>query len=235
MRIAVAIVLALPAAAVVPASAPAARECRGLQVCIPIAGPWVAVPAAPRGQPFARVEYQLPCRKGSVVGGTDALVGDPELEVTFLGFLGSPVGPGITTRTSAIFAGVYGGARRRPATFRPFLGCIPTSGAGGRGTTGVAALRPGEPLLRRFRNVSVRPGNPQAFSLGCGRGERLVGSGHAVSFRQEAAPPVEWIADVRTSTRVRGGRVVVEAFRDVAVPLDTRVELQVQALCARGQ
>src|SRR5439155_20294840 len=100
-------VAALVAGAALPARARAARECQGLQVCIPIAGPWVVVPKPAAAGRLSRVEYELRCRPGSVVGGTDALVTDRALDVIFLGSLGSPVAPGVTTRPSALFVGSY--------------------------------------------------------------------------------------------------------------------------------
>jgi hypothetical protein len=221
------------AAALLPARADAARECQGLQVCIPIAGPWVVVAKPTVAGRLSRVEYELRCRPGSIVGGTDAVVTDPGLDVIFLGSLGSPVAPGVTTRATALFVGSYVGAQRRPSAFRPYLGCVPTTGGGGRSTTAFQARPPGEPLLRRTRDVVLRAGRPQSFSTRCGPSEQLTGSGYAVAFRGEAAPAIEWMDDVRVVQREVDGRVVVTAARGFAVPRSARVEVQVQALCAR--
>jgi hypothetical protein len=38
----------------------AADECRGLQVCLPVTGPWVAIPAADGGGPAVAV-WELRC------------------------------------------------------------------------------------------------------------------------------------------------------------------------------
>jgi hypothetical protein len=234
VAVAVAVAAALAVAAAPDrASARDAQECRGLQVCIPVAGPWVVVPEPARGARLSSVQYQLPCRKGSVVGGTDALVSDPWLDLAFLGSLGSPLAPGITAHANAVFIGTYVGPQRRPSTFRPYLGCVPASGGGGRSTVAFPQLRPGQPLIRRARNVVVPAAFPVTATETCGGGERLVGSGVALAFRGESPPAVEAAADVHAKKAEFEGRVVVTAYRGFAVPLRARVEVQIQALCAR--
>jgi hypothetical protein len=213
-------------------TARAAGECEGLDVCISVPGPWVAVPAAPRGS-VSTVHYRLSCPRRSVVGGLDAIRGDRSLEVRFLGRLGSPVNPGITTSQSAVFVATH--ARGRTTYFRPFLGCIPTSGGGGRDTTSVDASAPRPlPTLRRVRTLRVRPGAPARLAFGCRRGERLVGSSHAVAFRMGSAPSLPILTGATATSRRRGARVEVRAGRSSAVPARVRVEVQVHALCARG-
>ena len=98
------------AALAVAAPAGGANECDGLMVCIPVAGPWVVVPAA-TGVPRERVEYQLTCPRGYIVGGTDARLSNRAIDVGFIGTTGSPVNPGITTSRSAVFLGTYVGPR----------------------------------------------------------------------------------------------------------------------------
>ena len=101
-----------------------ARECDGLIVCIPVAGPWVQVfgTATP-------TYYELSCPgRGQVIGGLDADRAGP-LGINFLGMLGGPVGPGVTTRRAAVFVAQ---TTRSLSGFRPLLGCIPSSGGGGR-------------------------------------------------------------------------------------------------------
>ena len=78
-------------AAVAAAPAGATNECKGLQVCVPITGPWVLTSGT------AEVQYQLPCPKKFVVAGLDAELSTRGIEVSFRGALGSPVNPGITT------------------------------------------------------------------------------------------------------------------------------------------
>ena len=210
----------------------AAGECDGLDVCISVPGPWVAVPAAPaRGT--RTVYYELTCPRGSIVGGVDAVRRDGSLDVRFLGSMGSPINPGITTSRRVVFAASY--ARTRRTSFRPFAGCIPTSGGGGRGTTFFAAVAPprAQPPVWRVRTVRVRPGGGRA-TVRCRRGERLVGSSYAVGFRSRRAPSVQLMAGVATAHRRLHRRVEVRARRGAAVPTSARVVVQVHAVCARG-
>ena len=223
-----------------PATVEEARatdECRGLDVCISVPGPWVAVPAASFRQ-ASIVHYQLSCPRRSIVGGLDAVLSDRTLDVEFLGALGSPVNPGITTGQSVVFVATY--ARRRPTSYRPFLGCIPQSGGGGRGTTvytpvsrTTSAVQP-RPPERRVRTLRVRPGASGRLVARCASGERLVGSSHAVAFRRPRAPGAKIMGGVRVERRVEDGRVEVSAARNAAVPRQTRVEVQVHLLCAKG-
>ena len=75
-------------------SARAADECKGLQTCLPVEGPWVVVP--PGG-----VDWELACPiPGYIVGGTDARVAALDVDVSFRGETGSPVAPGVTTHRS---------------------------------------------------------------------------------------------------------------------------------------
>jgi hypothetical protein len=221
----------LVAIAVGSTPALAANECRGLDVCISVPGPWVAVPAAPTGR-TTTVYYRLTCPRGSVVGGLDAIRGDRSLELRFLGRLGSPVNPGITTSQSAVFVATY--ARARATFFRPFLGCIPTSGGGGRETTSVDVSPRPAPPIRRVRTLRVRAGQQGRLAFSCRRGERLVGSSHAIAFRRGMAPSAAILTGANAVRRMRAGRVEVRASRTAAVPPRTRVEVQVHAICARG-
>ena len=67
------LVAALAAAAVVTfaGSAGATNECRGLQVCIRVPGPWVVVPTA-RTVPRPLAEFELSCPQGAIAAGLDA-------------------------------------------------------------------------------------------------------------------------------------------------------------------
>jgi hypothetical protein len=200
-----------------PDRAAAAEECRGLDVCISVPGPWVAVPAAPRSG-TRTVLYRLSCPRNAIAAGTDAL--RPRgLEVTFVGATGSPISPGVTTEREVWFVAVWAGSA--PATFRPFLGCVPTSG-GGRSTTARAAAAPQPPFVRRARNVT------RSGSLSCRAGERLVAVSHAVGFRLRTAPAPVTLNAVRVNVRRRGNRVVADVGRTVR-----GAHVQLQALCAR--
>jgi len=228
--------LALLTSGVVGAAAQPAQatnECRGLQVCVRVAGPWVVVPAA-RGVPRAKVEYQLSCPRGFVVGGLDAELSDRAIDITFLGKLGSPVNPGVTTSRAAVFNATYAGSPGRSSSFRPHLGCIPSAG-GGSGPVPYklsAAFPPGEPTIRRVSNVRLRPLRTHAVSA-CAGGERLISGWHAVGFYTASAPSPSLIASVVAVRTFRGGRVDVQARVGTAVS-GVRAVLQVGAVCGGG-
>ena len=131
MRVVAAVGATVLAALVASApSAQAADECRGLMVCIPVAGPWVVIPAPSQAARYPEASWRLRCPRGSIVGGVDARLSRRTIDVTFTGLPGSPVNPGITTTNEVVFRGIYTGKARRPTTFRPFIGCIPTTGGG---------------------------------------------------------------------------------------------------------
>ena len=227
MKLVLALALVVAAAVALPGAARATDECNGLDVCISVPGPWVVVPGSPAGR-ARTVEYQLSCPRGSIVGGLDAVLGDRGLSVRFLGTLGSPVNPGITTAQSVVFVATY--ARRAVTSFRPLVGCIPASGGGGRSTTAVPQVRPPE---RRVRTALVPEGSRRASAV-CRAGERLVGSSAVVAFRGRREPTASALAGVGASVRERGRAAVATARRSAAVPSVRRVEVQVHALCARG-
>ena len=213
-----------------PVSAGATNECKGLDVCITVPGPWVAVPTAAAGS-ASTVQYQVTCPKRSVAGGLDAILGDPTLEVRWLGLLGSPINPGISTKRSVVFQALS--ARARPTAFRPVVGCIPTSGGGGRSTTAYTAAQP-KPLQRRFHTVSVRGNQPVGVITACASGERLAGATYAVGFQH--APAAELVgAERRDRQPAPAGRQVGRhRAADVRGAARQHVLLQVQLLCARG-
>jgi hypothetical protein len=225
--------LGVVGAAAQPAQA-ATNECRGLQVCVRVAGPWVVVPAA-WGVPRAKVDYQLSCPRGFVVGGLDAELSDRAIEITFLGKLGSPVNPGVTTSRAAVFNATYAGATGRASSFRPHLGCIPSAG-GGSGPVPYkltpAAFPPGEPTIRRVSNVRLRPLRANA-SRACGGGERLLSGWHAVGFYTAGPPSSTLLSSVVAVRSLRGERVVVQARVGTAVS-GVRAVLQVGAVCGGG-
>ena len=234
-RVLLVVALLGAAAAALPGRAAAADECRGLMVCIPVAGPWVVVPSPTPRERTATVAYELRCPRNSVVGGLDARVSDRAIDVAFLAATGSPVSPGVTTTRAAVFVATYAGSARRTTTFRPFIGCIPTSGGGGRSTTVLNAFRPGKPIVRRVRTLRVRFGLTAAASQGCSAGERLVSASHAVAFRTPEQPSPAWLASVRSTRAERAGRVTVRASRDDVLPPAVRVEVQIHALCAKAR
>jgi hypothetical protein len=229
---ALSVLVVAAAALVVAAPAGGANECDGLMVCVPVAGPWVVVPAS-TGVPRERVEFQLDCPRGYVVGGTDARVSLRSIDVGFIGTVGSPVNPGITTSRSAVFLGLYAGRAANAApTFKPFIGCMPLAGGGSRVPTSVSQLRPGRPVTRRVKTVRVRPGTTSVAQR-CSAGERLVGLSHAFGFYTRTPPSASLVGGVSGSQRRSGEGVVVRVSGDAELA-GVRAVVQVSALCARG-
>ncbi len=219
------------AALAVAAPAGGANECEGLMVCVPVAGPWVVVPAS-ASIPRQRVEYQLTCPRAHVVGGLDARLSVRAIDVGFIGTLGSPVNPGITTSRSVVFLGTYAGRSAAAATFRPFIGCIPSAGGGSRVPTSVSQLRPGRPVTRRVKTVRVRPG-ALTVTQRCAARERLLGGSHAFGFETRTPPSASLVGGVSGSQELRGESVVVRVRGDAELA-GVRAVVQVHALCSRS-
>jgi hypothetical protein len=220
--------LAAAAFALPGATARAADECRGLMVCISVPGPWVVVPAAaPAGAAYPASSWLLTCPQGTV-GGLDARLTRPEIDIGFRGLTGSPVNPGITTTNAALFTGTYTGRTKTATAFRPFIGCIPSSG-GARVPT---VFKPGRPTIARSRAVTVGPGRLARVTYGCRAGERLVSWSYAVGIYGEDAPSAAALGSVRSAGTLRDGRILASASR-AGVPRDRRVQLQVVAICTR--
>jgi hypothetical protein len=220
------------AALAVAAPAGAANECDGLQICVSVPGPWVVVPASTSSSRVP-VEYQLTCPRGHIVAGLDARLSVRGIDVQFLGKLGSPVNPGISTTRSAVFRGTYVGRADRAPTFKPFIGCIPAAGGGSRVPTSVTAFRPGQPVTRRVRNVRVRPGTTTIVQR-CASGERVVGGTHAFAFETRNPPSASLVSSVSGSTTVGSSGVSVRVTGDAEIA-GVRAVAQVQALCARSR
>jgi hypothetical protein len=212
----------------------ATNECRGLLICVRVAGPWVVVPAG-RTAPRPHVEYQLSCPRGFIAGGMDAELSDRAIDIAFLGKLGSPVGPGVSTSRAVVFAATYVGTGRSATSFRPHLGCLPASG-GGSGPVPYrvsTVVPPGEPTVRRARSVRLAPGATH-LAQACGAGELLVSGWHAVGFYLPRPPDAAVLASVQTSRSLRGGRVTVTARAGLAVR-GVRAVVQVGAVCGGGR
>ncbi len=232
---AAAVALALAGAlALGVASSGAAGECSGLKICIPVAGPWVKIPAPAAGA-VASASWRLVCPQG-VVGGVDARASEAAVGVEFPGLLGSPVNPGITTSRSLVFTGRYAGRARRPTSFRPFIGCLPGGGGGPRTPTSLAAasdIRPGDPIALRIVSLDVRAGRLARATLRCQAGERLLGARHSVGLYTGRVPTRAELTAVRVVRVRRGGRVLVSATRRKGLAAAVQVVVQVQAECAR--
>ncbi|HEX5617823.1 MAG TPA: hypothetical protein VFX51_05360, partial [Solirubrobacteraceae bacterium] len=136
---------------------------------------------------------------------------------------------------SAVFAAHYTGVARRATSFRPHIGCIPSSGGGGTPPMAIwlkpAAFPPGRPVTRRVRNVAAIAGRTTRGAQGCARNERLVGATHAVGIYTRGAPSGSLLSAVSVKRTVASGRVRV-VVRTSAALRGTRAVVQVQALCA---
>jgi hypothetical protein len=234
------VVFATAAACVAASASPASatNECKGLQVCVRVAGPWVVVPAA-QGSARGSVEFLLSCPRGFVVGGLDAELSDRAIDVSFVAKIGSPVNPGISTSRAAVFVATYTGASPRIATFRPHIGCIPTSGGGGgpvpdrASALAPAAFPPGQPTIRRVRTLRLRANATQRAVRACAGSERLVRGWHAVGFYTDGAPAADLVRSVVATHTVSSGRVNVTTSAGAAIR-GTRAIVQVGAICAGG-
>jgi hypothetical protein len=225
--------LSVIAAALAIAAAPAGatNECRGLQACVAVAGPWVVVPAG-NAVPRPRVEFQLTCPAGYIVGGLDAELTDARIDVTFQALLGSPVNPGITTSRAALFVATLAGRTAAAPSFRPHIGCLPSAGGGRRIPTVAHVVPPGHPTTRRVWTVRVQTGT-RRVTRACASGESLVAASHAVGFFTSAPPSAALVSSVRASQAVRSGRVIVSVHAASAAS-GVRAIVQVGLTCAGG-
>jgi hypothetical protein len=222
---AVAAVVALAAAGV---AGGATHECKGFQVCVPVAGPWVLSPAR------AETKWQLSCPKGFVVGGLDAELTNRALDLAFRATLGSPVNPGISTSTAAVFLGRLSAGRDPAASFRPHIGCIPAAGGGGRVPTAHhKVFPPGRPTVLRASSVAVHAGATRRVTRACRAGERLVTSSDAIGFFGKQPPSQALAGAVRVAARTARGRVTM-TIRGGAAVRGHRAVVQLDLLCAGG-
>ena len=214
-----------------------ADECRGLQVCLPVPGPWVAIPA-PSGGGVPSVTWQMRCPlRGYIVAGIDARVSDRSIDVSIRGENGAPVSPGVTTGREVLFTAVYTGGGRRATSFRPFIGCVPTSGGGGRGQTSVrrpTAFAPGKPLDRRVLERRLISGESTRVAARCPGGARLLGSQHAYAFRIADEPGSTLLGAVTVRRTTTGGRVTAIGTVAPSVPQALGVQLQLHLLCTKA-
>jgi hypothetical protein len=226
------VIAALCAALSGGSGAHAADECDGLMVCVPVAGPWVVVPTG-RSVPRPTVEWQLTCPRGYIVGGLDARLSDRGIDISFIGSLGSPVNPGITTARSVVFVASYVGTTARAPTFRPYVGCMPSSGGGRIPTAVQAVLKPGHPTVRRVQTARVVPGTKTVAST-CRARETLVGASHAIGFGMPEPPSATVTSMASAARTVRGRRIVVSARGDAELGR-IRAVVQAHAVCSSAR
>ena len=208
------LVLGALVAAVVAPSAQATNECRGLNVCVPVAGPWVVTTSSMQAQ------YDLSCPVRFVVAGLDAELSTRGIDIGFVGAMGAPVNPGITTQRDAVFLGRVVRGPNAVATFRPHVGCVPAAGGGQRAPTAYNAFAPGRPVDRRVHEFPAR-GN-RTVSARCPRHEVLSAATHAIGFFRSAPPTAAAIAAVHVVQSTHGGvvKLRIRSTVDAVVQLD---------------
>lgn len=219
-RLALVAGLAAAAVAAVAAPAGATNECRGLQICVPVAGPWVVTP-------HAGVQYQLSCPKRYVVAGLDAELASRGIDIGFVGKLGSPVNPGITTTGAALFLGRV--VRGPTSSFRPHIGCVPAAGGGGRTQTAYHPFPPSNPTTVRSFQVHVHAGTTHRTAR-CSRNESLVSATHAVGFYGDRPPSAAVAQGITASHRIRNGGVALTVHASFGAAAASAV-VQLDLLC----
>ena len=226
-----AVFAALCIAAVWPAVGGATNECKGIQNCIRVPGPWVVV------TPGRRSAYLLSCPNGQgIVAGLDSQATSSNVRVSFDGQLGAPVSPGVTTTRSALFHALTLSSHRE--AFQPLLGCVRGGGGGGRSTVSARspAAKPtpaGAPLDRRAQTIVLRPGLARSASVRCPAGERLVGSWSALAFRTTNPPDLAQAKNVEVErVVVVKGKATLTALATDALSPDARAVVQVGVECA---
>jgi hypothetical protein len=188
-----------------------------------VVGPWVSTGAT-------RGEFQLACPRRYIVGGLDAELSSRGIEVGFVGALGSPVNPGITTAKEAVFLGQYLRGRDRAPSFRPLIGCVPAQGGGRRSPTAYRAFPPTKPTVRQVKTVRARPGTTASVVARCPKAQRLVSASHAVAFYGSSPPTAAAVQAVTVKRHVAAGVVTlrVRATRAIA---QARTIVQLDLLC----
>ena len=222
----VSFVAALAMAAAFPALGGATNECRGIQACISVPGPWVLVTRAVPAQ------YLLACPNGQgVVAGLDVQATSRDVRVSFDGRIGAPVGPGVTTTRSVLFRAISLAAGRQ--AFQPLVGCV-RGGGGGRSTVSARAKpTPGGAPLERFaQTVVVRSGLQRTAAVRCPANERYVDSWSALAFRTQLPPDLAQVDAIRLQKVVQKGKVRVVAAATDALSPDAHAVVQAGVECA---
>ena len=206
--------LALAACALAaPATAHATNECKGLMVCVPVAGPWVLT------TPHEQVQYDLSCPKNYIVAGLDAELSARGIDIGFSGGMGAPVNPGITTKRDAVFLAQLartGGV----ATFRPHIGCVPAQGGGQRIPTAYHPFPPAKAIDRQVHEYPAAP--TRSVTARCPNGEQLTGATHAIGFYGATPPAAAALGAVHVTQMLHGGGVTlhIRGTRRATVQLD---------------
>jgi len=202
-------------------------ECKGFKICVPVAGPWVLA------QGRAETNWNLACPKNFVIGGLDAELTNPALDLVFRAILGSPVSAGISTSSSAVFLGRLVSGRDPAASFRPHIGCLPTqkSGSPRIPTVHHKLYAPHHPAVLRTSFLPVRAGATGHFTRSCPRREHLVTSTVAIGFYTKQPPSRALAQGVHITHRTSGGNVTVTTTGGEQVQ-GSHALVQLDLLCA---
>jgi hypothetical protein len=226
------------------ASGESINACPGLQVCVPVSGPWTVTPARDESGVSPRVEYQLSCPRNYVVGGFRVDLASYGVDAGFLGRLGSPVEPGVVTSRAAVFYAIYTRDVGSGSSFRPHIGCVPAAGGGApvqtsyplrtaafapRHATSATASVPA--AVRYVRNVRIRAGRTQEFSVSCRSREHLVVARRALGFFTKQPPSSSLVSAVSTSLSTSRTSMSV-SVRSSGSIAGVRTTVQLTAICA---
>ena len=191
-------------------------------VCIPVAGPWVKIPAPAGGRRVGRdLEARVPagrCRRRRRARQRE-------------GGRGRVPGPAGQPRQSrhhhgrvARLQGHVRGPRRQadelPAVHRLHSRWRRRRRARRRRSCGESEVKPGEPITVRVVTLEVDPGKLARATLRCRSGERLVGARHGVGMYTAATPTRAQLAAVRVVRVMRDGQRARE--RDATRPARER-------------
>jgi hypothetical protein len=226
------ILLAATAAAAlaVAGTAGATRECHGFKACVRVTGPWVLTPGR------SETQWQLACPKHFVVGGLDAELTTRAIDLAFRATMGSPVNPGISTTTAAVFLGRLVAGHEPAASFRPHIGCLPSkkNGQPRIPTAHHRVYPPGRPAVLHASALAVRPGATRRVTRTCPGGGRLVASSEAIGFYTKQAPSRALARALHAGRRTAGRRVTV-TIRAGAEVRGVRAVVQLDLLCVGGE
>ena len=211
-------------------------ECTGVQVCVPVKGPWVKIPAGQRGR-ILPTEWELKCAgRNDTIGGTDAIGSTSTVAVTFQASPGSPVRSGVSTHNAVIFSGLDGGGGTSAVTYRPAIGCIP--GGGGSGTRSrvsyQATFPPFTGLDIRSGDTAIEAGQPLRVADGCQIGGRLLHASSALGFFGAKPPSAALLRSISSHEEFTRDSFTVTVTPGPTLPRDARVVLQVRIICTEG-
>ena len=167
----------------------------------------------------AQVEFQLACPKRFVVGGLDAELSSRDIDIGFVGNLGSPGEPGHHDVEGAVFLGRLVRGRDPAASFRPHIGCVPASGGGQRTPTAYHPFKPGKPSVRHVTQFVVQAGRTRHYLKGCAQQrEPRCGDACRSASSVTSRRPLRLRGRVQVAQSVHAGRVTltIRATRAIA-------------------